>query len=552
MIKSLHITNYALIASIDIEFDSRLNIITGETGAGKSIILSALSLVMGGRADTRSIRDNNKKTVVEAQFDIKKQRDINEILAANDVDSDSDLCIIRREITSKGGSRAFINDTPVTLTLLKEVSNRLLDIHSQHENALLADNSYQLSLIDALAGNDVLLKEYRTLYADYKTALKDFVNTRDMLMRNRAEKDYLSFQLAQLDELALQPGEQTQLEHERDILANLTEIKSSVGDALDQLTSPTSMTASLSRCIEKLNNLTDVYDAAEQLAERLQTVKVEIQDITDSLDEYNNSLAADPGELDRIEDRLNDIYSLEAKHHIDNDAGLIELQKSLREKLSVISNADVTLADLENKAKRAKKAAVLKARQLSERRNECAGYFAAELKEQAIPLGLENLRCDIALTQGKLTAEGIDSIEFMFAFNKNQALTPIGKTASGGEISRIFLAVKSIVATRMDLPTMIFDEIDTGVSGDIANRMGQLMKQISDHSQVITITHLPTVAAHGDAHYKVYKHDEEDSTVTEIRLLSGADRISELAQMLSGSSTNVTALAAAESLLNNK
>ena len=552
MIRSLHITNYALIASIDIEFDSHLNIITGETGAGKSIILSALSLVMGGRADTRSIRDNNKKTVVEAQFDIKKQRDINGILVANDVDSNSDLCIIRREITSKGGSRAFINDTPVTLALLKEVSNRLLDIHSQHENALLADNTYQLSLIDALAGNDILLKEYHILYADYKTALRNFVNTRDMLMRNSAEKDYLSFQLAQLDELALQPGEQAQLEHERDILANLTEIKSSVGDALDQLTVPTSMTASLSRCIEKLNNLTDVYDTAEQLAERLQTVKVEIQDITDTLDEYNNSLAADPGELDRIEDRLNDIYSLEAKHHVDNDAGLIELQKSIRNKLSVISNADGTLADLESKAKRAKKAAVLKARQLSDRRTECAGYFAAELKKQAIPLGLENLRCDITLTQGKLTADGIDSIEFMFAFNKNQTLTPIGKTASGGEISRIFLAVKSIVATRMDLPTMIFDEIDTGVSGDIANRMGQLMKQISEHSQVITITHLPTVAAHGDAHYKVYKHDEEDSTVTEISLLSRDARVSELAQMLSGSSTDATALAAAESLLNNK
>ena len=552
MITSLHISNYALIEEIDIEFDSSLNIITGETGAGKSIILGALSLILGGRADLKTVRDSSRKTIVEAVFDISRHRHLDKVFNDADIDSLEDTCILRRELTTKGGSRAFINDTPVTLPLLREVSLQLLDIHSQHQNLKLTDPAYQLSLIDALAGNSALLDDYHKAYETYRKALKKFTATRDMLNRNKSEAEYLSFQLEQLDDLNLKDGEQTQLEHDRDVLSNMTDIKSGIVDAIDAIDTTTDVSASLSTAIESLREVSDYYDSADELADRLNSARIEIMDVLDTLNDYNATLQADPRELEEIENRLGEIYSLETKHHVDTDSELIALHQRLREQLNAIENADDTLAELEHEAKKAKKTAVLIARDLSSRRAEFAVTFSNELKERAMPLGLNNIRCEIVLSQGKLGPDGMDNIEFMFSFNRNQPLMPVGKTASGGEISRVILAIKSIVVEKMNLPTIIFDEVDTGVSGDTANRMGLMMTDISDHAQVITITHLPQIAARGNRHFKVYKHDNEDATVTDIKILGDTEREGELAVMLSGSSTDATALAAARSLLKHR
>lgn len=550
MIKTLHITNYALIQSIDIDFHPHFNIITGETGAGKSIILSALSLLQGGRADLKTVRDSTSKTIVEAVFDIAGMENLNAMLEDNDVDIMGDTCIVRRELTTRGGSRAFVNDTPVNLNLLKEVSARLLDIHTQHQNQMLVDNDYQLELIDALADNGELLQEYKALYATYRKALKHYVDTRDNIQKVSAEIEFLSYQLSELESLNPVAGEQQRLEHDRDILTNLTEIKTGVDDALSALSQPVDVSASINKCIERLAALGDYFSEASHLADRLMSAKIEIADIADTIRDYDSTLVADPAELANIEDRLSRIYSLEAKHHVDTDSQLVALRDRLRQQLKDVGNADVTLADLEKEAKRAKKAAVLKARELTARREVVAARFAAELKERVMPMGMDNARCDIVLTPTKLGATGADAVEFLFAFNKNQPLMPVGKTASGGEVSRVVLALKSIVADSMKLPTMIFDEIDTGVSGDIAGRMATLMAEISMRSQVITITHLPPVAARGDAHFKVYKRDDDSGTVTSIVPLGRDDRISELAQMLSGSYSK-TALAAAEALIDN-
>jgi DNA repair protein RecN (Recombination protein N) len=435
--------------------------------------------------------------------------------------------------------------------MLKDVAMQLIDIHSQHQNLMLADNGYQLSIIDSLAGNEDLLKQYADAYRKYRAALKDYTQTRDMITRNRAEAEYLSFQYEQLEELNLQPGEQEQLEHDRAIMANITQIKSHIDSALDNLSNTQPVTSALMRAADEMQHLSEIFEDASDLADRLQTAKIEVQDIIDSIIQYDESLSANPAELEAIEQRLGEIYSLETKHHVDSDAELIALRDRLKTQLETINNGDEALAQLEEKAKKAKKAAVLLARELSTRRIATASQFAAQLKERAMPLGMSNIRCEIALSTGKLSQTGMDSVEFMFAFNKNQPLMPIGKTASGGEISRVILAIKSIVVEHMHLPTIIFDEVDTGVSGDIANKMAELMDAISESTQVITITHLPQVAAHGTMHFKVYKHDDDNSTLTNIQLLNKEEREAELALMLSGSTTNQSALATARTLIDN-
>jgi DNA repair protein RecN (Recombination protein N) len=551
MISSLHISNYALISSLDIEFHKGFNIITGETGAGKSIILGALSLILGGRADLRTVRDVTKKTVVEAIIDITNHKQINDQLTESDIDTLENQCILRRELTSKGGSRAFINDTPVTLQMLRSIAVQLIDIHSQHQNLMLADNQYQLSIIDSLANNEELMKQYGEAYSKYRAALREYTQTRDMLNRNQAEAEYLTYQYEQLEELNLKSGEQDQLEHDREILANITQIKGHIGNALEQLSGTQPVTVAVMHAADEMQHLSEIFEDAADLADRLQSVKIEIQDIIESINQYDGSLTANPAELDAIEQRLGEIYSLETKHHVDSDDQLIALKEQLKKQLETINNGDEALAILEDKAKKAKKTAVLIARQISSQRIKTATQFASILKERAMPLGMDNIRCEIAMTTGKLTSTGIDNVEFMFAFNKNQPLMPIGKTASGGEISRVILAIKSIIVESMHLPTIIFDEVDTGVSGDIANKMAELMDSISERTQVITITHLPQVAAHGATHFKVYKHDDDNSTLTNIQLLNKEEREAELALMLSGSTTNESALATARMLIDS-
>ena len=556
MIKSLHISNYALISELDIEFEHGFNIITGETGAGKSIILGALGLLLGERADTRVVRDQSKKSVTEAIFDISGSPEVETLLHDNQLDASQTECILRREIAPGGRSRAFVNDTPVTLPVLRDIAVHLVDIHSQHQNLLLASPEYQLQIIDNLADTRELLVEYKKAFAAYRHTLREYTATRDLIRRNQDDADFLQFQYNQLAALDLKPGENESLEAEREILANVNEIKTNLGSALDPLLNGQESALTLLRqAVDALEELSATLGKGSDgtdfhsLAERLESARIEVSDIADSLVEYDMSLAADPVRLEEIEVRLNELYSLEVKHHVESADALIELQRQLVSQLAALDDSENVLASLERAAKKAKKTAFNLATEISAKRASAAAEFTDALRRTASPLGMPNLRCDISLTRGKLGPDGFDQLQFLFAFNKNQALLPVGNTASGGEISRLMLAIKTIVAEKIHLPSIIFDEVDTGVSGDIAGRMAAMMSAISRTIQVITITHLPGVAAVGDTHFKVFKQDDETTTVTRICRLSQPEREAELALMLSGNPEDPAALANARSLL---
>lgn len=552
MIRSLTVSNYALISNIEIDFSPGFDIITGETGAGKSILLGALSLLLGGRADTKVIADTSKKSVIEAVFDASDVSGLDTLLADNDIDADADgEVILRRELSPSGRSRAFVNDTPVNLTVLRDIAVRLVDIHSQHQNMLLSDNSYQLAIIDSLADNRQLLAEYHKAYEIYKGILREYTATRDMIRRNRDDADFISYQLDEIKVLSLVAGEQEALEEERTILENAGTINRDIAEALDALDGEESGALSaLSRAASACNGLADknIGDISP-LAERLESALIEVGDIVRTLRDYESRFRDDPGRLEAVEDRLGSIYSLELKHHVDDSDALIELGDMLAHKLEAIENGDAVLEDLENRAKAAKRDAMMIARTISAARQTAARSFAAALEEEARPLGMKNLRCTIALTPTRLSPTGIDAVEFLFAFNKNSSPLPVRDTASGGEISRLMLVIKTIVGRKMQLPTIIFDEIDTGVSGDIASRIGMMMSRIAENIQVITITHLPQVAARGTSHYKVYKEDNETSTETKLRRLDESGRVDEIALMLSGDSTNAAARETARVLL---
>ncbi len=551
MLKSLHISNYALIDTVDINFHHGFNTITGETGAGKSIMLGALSLILGGRADLKAVRDSGKKSVIEASFEVSKYPKLKEYCLDNDIEWDDTLCILRREIAPAGRSRAFINDSPVTLDLLSHVAMQLVDIHSQHQNQLLTSDEFQLRVIDNLAGNGELLSEYSRRYAAYRNTLKRLHDTKKLIEQNRNDEDFTRFQLEQLDELGLTDGEQEQLEHDRDILSNITDIKSTLSGALDSLSEGThNALGLLAETSDYCEELSQYLEDSDNISERLETVRIELRDIAETLSAYDQEFQADPEELEAIESRLNTIYSLQQKHRVSTVGELITLREELRDKLDKLENSTFTIEELEKEARRAKAAAKQLALELSQRRSEEAARLEETLRETAMPLGMKNLRTQVKVSQGELTPTGMDKVEFLFAFNKNQPLMPVGGTASGGEISRLMLSIKAIIATKMQLPSIIFDEVDTGVSGDVANRMGAMMQDISRNIQVITITHLPQVAAKGNTHFKVYKEDDDEATHTRIRELNADDRVDELAVMLSGSKVDEAARANARSLLN--
>lgn len=550
MLRTLHISNYALIDTVDIEFSDGLNIITGETGAGKSIMLGALSLILGGRADLKVVRDSGRKSVIEAVFEVEGYPGLKEYCLSNDIEWDDSTCILRREIAPAGRSRAFINDSPVTLDLLSHVARQLVDIHSQHQNQLLASPEFQLQILDTLASNGDVLDDYRKKYTSYRKALRRYNETVRQINANRDDEDFTRFQLEQLDAMKLQNGEQEQLEHDREILSNMTEIKAALNEALDSLYNGQNNALSLlGETEEYCEALSQVLDDSDNILERLRTAKIELQDIAETLSAYDNELSADPEELEAVEERLNEIYSLQQKHHVDSIEKLIELRESFRDRLDTLENSSFTLEELEKEVRRAKSVAKEAAVELSKRRAEIALSFEKRLRETAMPLGMKNLQTKVRITPTPMTLQGIDSVELLFAFNKNQPLLPVGGTASGGEISRLMLSIKSIIASKMQLPSIIFDEVDTGVSGDVANRMGQMMLDISRDIQVMAITHLPQVAAKGTSHYKVYKEDDEHSTHTYIRRLTDDERVGELAVMLSGSAVDKAALANARSLL---
>lgn len=533
MIGHLHISNYALISSLDLNFGPGMNIITGETGAGKSIILGALGLVMGMRSDSKAVRTGATKAVIEVEFDITGLVEVSTWLDKNIEDNPSGVCIMRREISAKGNSRAFINDTPTTLDQMQTLSSMLLDVHTQHQNLSLSDNRYQLSVIDSVAGTNNVLKQYQEAYHTYRQALDEYASVRDTAERYRADEEYIAYQLEKINELGLVPHEQEDLERERDRAANATTTREHLEATNNSLnTGDGGIIAALTTAIEHLGQLQENYDDASDLASRLMGVRTEINDIADTVADHLAAMTVDTMPLEEIEDRLSKIYSLETRHNVETSDMLIERAKQLQERIDIIHDNNGTLARLENNAKQAKKQAVIIARQLTKMRTESALKFGETLVELARPLGLSNLRCDILISKSKLTPFGMDQIDFRFAFNKNQPLMSVGKTASGGEISRLILAIKAIVSEHANMPTLIFDEVDTGVSGEIATRMGRMMEKISRHTQIIVITHLPQVASQPGRHFCVYKEDDETSTNTNVKQLTEKERIDEIAKML--------------------
>ena len=552
MIKQLHISNYALIDRLDIGFADGLTIITGETGAGKSIILGALSLILGERADTKAIRDTSSKTVVEATFDIGGYH-LEQFFNDNDIDWDESECLVRRELSPSGRSRAFINDTPVALNALRELSTRLLDIHSQHSNMLLSQPAFQLSILDSIADNGAMLDEYRKAYQQYRETLKRLDDTEREMEQLRRDEDYIRFQLNQLQETQLQPDEDSQLEALQSKLSNINELKDALWTVENELNGEESsilerLSMVAQRMEEAERHLTDI----DGMAERVRSAVIDLKDIAQGVSATVDSLNDDPAELARVDERLNTIYALERKHNASDVNHLIEIQRDYERRLGEIEHNDDLINELKENVATSQALATGIAKQLSARRHDAAKRFGKELLALAAPLGMKNLAFDVEFSTVDLTASGSDAVQFMMAFNKNQRPMPVKETASGGEISRVMLCIKTIIARHMRLPSIIFDEVDTGVSGDVANMIGEMMSQIAGTIQVIAITHLPQVAANGDHHLRVYKTDTQHETLTRIEELSDEEHVMEIARMLSGKSLNQAAIDNARSLIRHQ
>ena len=549
MIKQLHISNYALIDKLDIEFADGLTIITGETGAGKSIILGALSLILGERADAKTIRDTASKTIVEATFDVGGYH-LERFFKDNDIDWDEHECLVRRELSPTGRSRAFINDSPVSLNVLKELSTRLLDIHSQHSNMLLSRPAFQLSILDSIAQDEALLEEYHQAYQAYRESISLLEQTERDIEQLRRNEDYIRFQLNQLQEMHLQTDEDIQLEALQNKLSNITSLKEALWTVDNELNGEeNSILERLKSIAQRLEDAERNLNDIEGIPARVRNALIELKDISQTVASVVDTLNDDPAQLAQVDDRLNSIYALERKHNAQDVNQLIEIQRNYEKQLGEIEHNDDIIEELRSQVAANRAAAMDLATRLSELRHDAASRFGKELLALAAPLGMKNIAFEVAFETGELAAHGIDNVDFMMAFNKNQQLMPVKDTASGGEISRVMLCIKTIIARHMQLPTIIFDEVDTGVSGDVANQVGEMMSDIASSIQVIAITHLPQVAANGDHHLRVYKTDTDKETLTHVAALDHDEHVMEIARMLSGKDLNQAAIENAKSLI---
>lgn len=554
MIRHLHIENYALIEQLDIDFHPGFSVITGETGAGKSIIIGAIGLLLGQRADSKSIKAGAKRCVIESVFDVSDCQ-LEAFFTENEFDFDGSECIIRRELTSTGKSRAFINDTPASLTQLKEIGEQLIDIHSQHKNLLLGKENFQLSTLDTMAQNGDLLTAYKTEYKTYKTLAKQLEEALEEVKGNKEEEDYLRFQVNQLADAQLKEGEQEELEEEAETLEHAEEIKSSLYNAANHLQATNDGTDTLGlikQCISELHSITSVYPSAEELANRLDTCYIELKDVAEELEGQAEDVEYNPKRLEQVEERLNTIYTLLKKHGVDSVEELLSIQRNLEEKLMRIDNSDDFIEELRQKTASQQEKALAIAKKLSKSRMEASKKMEKVMVEKLLPLGMPNVqfKCSVLVNPSILTETGIDQVQFLFNANKSGELKPVSQIASGGEIARVMLALKALIAGTVKLPTIIFDEIDTGVSGSIAEKMAKIMQEIGEKKrQVISITHLPQIAALGSHHYKVYKEDTSLATLTHIIPLTYEERIEEIAHMLSGETLTQAAFDNAKSLL---
>lgn len=556
MIRHLHIENYALIEHLDLDLHHGFSVITGETGAGKSIIIGAIGLLMGQRADSRAIKTGAKRCVVEIEFDVRNYG-MESFFEENDLDYDDGCCIIRRELTVAGKSRAFINDTPVQLALLKEIGEVLIDVHSQHKNLLLGKENFQMSTLDILAQNDELLAEYRSKYTEYKLLKKKLEDAAANAKSSKEEEDFLRFQLDQLTEADLHEGEQEELEEEQDKLEHAEEIKKSLygasaclqadGDSADVL-------SLIRQGISELHSISSVYPAAGELAERMDSCYIELKDVSGELEGMADDVEYNPQRLERVDNRLNTIYTLQKKHDVETVGELLTLQKELEDKLQDIDGSGERVEHLKLEVEVSRAEALMLAEKLSAARSQAAVRMENDMRDKLLPLGMPNVqfRCAVIPDENSLAENGYDQVQFLFNANKSGELKPVSQVASGGEIARVMLAIKALIAGAVKLPTIIFDEIDTGVSGSVAEKMALMMKGMGQQNrQVISITHLPQIAACGRHHYKVYKEDTDDATLSHIVELNEEERVEELAHMLSGETLTQAAIDNAKALLNN-
>lgn len=550
MLRSLYIQNYALIEKLDIGFDSGFSVITGETGAGKSIILGAIGLLLGQRADVKSIRKGASKCIIEARFDVSAYG-MQPFFEANELEYE-DECILRRELYASGKSRAFINDTPASLVQMKELGELLIDVHSQHQNLLLNKEGFQLNVLDLLSHDDAELAAYQKLYNDWRQARQDLEALVARAEQSRADEDYIRFQLEQLEEANLTDGEQEELEQEAEMLTHAEDIKAGLYRAGQALNADEGgVLEALKDCQNTMMGLRSVFAPAGELADRLDSVYIELKDISQELADKEEEVEFNPARLDEVNARLNLIYSLQQKHRVDTVKALLSLQENYALQLSAITSSDEDIARLEAQVKELFSQVTAQAQVLTEARTRAAREVERQMAARLVPLGMPNVRFQVEMGVRKEPGvHGADTVNFLFSANKNGVLQNISSVASGGEIARVMLSVKAMIAGAVKLPTIVFDEIDTGVSGEIADRMADIMQEMGDNDrQVISITHLPQIAARGRAHYKVYKEDNEVETNSHIRRLTDDERVEELAHMLSGATLTEAALNNARALL---
>ena len=554
MLQSIHIQNYALIESLDIDFHSGFSVITGETGAGKSIILGAIGLLVGQRADIKAIKNGASKCIVEARFNISSYA-LEPFFEEHDLEYEYGECILRRELYASGKSRAFINDTPASLVQMKELGEKLIDVHSQHQNLLLNHEDFQLNVLDILAHDDLDLQAYKELYAAYKKVSHELSDIQKQAEKNRQDEDYIRFQLEQLEAANLQSGEQEMLEQEGETLSHAEEIKSSIYK-VDQLLSSddTTMLSVAKDCMHTLQSISRVYSPAQEWIERLNSCYIELKDLAHEISNAGEEVEFNPTRLEFVNERLNLIYSLQQKHRVSSVEELIHITNDYRNQLDTITSYDSRIQELQKQKDALYNKVLAQASALTKLRTKAAKEIEQQMQAYLIPLGMPNVRFAVELiTKKEPDTKGMDGVNFLFSANKNGVLQNVATIASGGEIARVMLSLKAMIASAVKLPTIIFDEIDTGVSGSIAEKMALIMQEMGRADrQVISITHLPQIAAKGTTHYKVYKEDTDTGTNSHIRQLNQEERIHEIANMLSGATLTEAALNNAKALLNNE
>ena len=550
MLQQLYIKNFTLIDELDIELHPGFSVITGETGAGKSIILGAIGLLLGQRADSKSIKQGADRCVIEAHFDLSRY-DLKPFFDENDIEYDDHDTIIRRELTAAGKSRAFINDTPVALTMLKELGDQLMDVHSQHQNLLLNKQDFQLNVVDILANDSKELEEYQQCFANYQQKTKELNQLREEIERNKQNADFLQFQYDELEAAQLVEGEQEELEQQSETMSHAEDIKTALYEADNALNGDESgVVSQVKSAYNALNGISKVMPKTAELTERLDSCRIELKDIADEVSQLLERTDFNPAELDNINNRLDRLYELEKKYHVETVEELIQQRDDLKLKLSHIENSDEAVSEMEKEVAKLRSLCTQRAETISTMRQATADNMRSQLAQRLEQLGMPHARFDVSITKTELGKNGQDSISFLFSANTSTPLQPVSQVASGGEIARVMLSLKAMISGAVKLPTIIFDEIDTGVSGKIAEKMAQIMQEMGrTERQVISITHLPQIAALGSHHYRVSKEETKNGTVSHMTELNNEERITEIAQMLSGSDISDAAIQNAKELL---